>query len=41
VNAAGEIVAIVQMTTDRVGFGRGADIIRDRVGKYFAKPKQP
>jgi S1-C subfamily serine protease len=41
VNAAGEVVALVQMTTDRVGIGRGAKMIGERVGKYFAKPKQP
>lgn len=41
VNAQGEVVGMVQMTTDRIGFGRGADILRSRIGKYFAKPKQP
>lgn len=41
VNADGELVAVVQMTTDRSGLGRGVDIVRDRVGKWFAKPKQP
>ncbi len=40
VNANGEIVMMVQMTTTNTGIGRGADIIRKRVGKYFTRPKQ-
>lgn len=36
VNLKGEVVAIVQRTTDRSGIGVGADVIRDKMGKYFA-----
>lgn len=36
VNHDGEVVSIVQMTSDRVGFGRGVDVLRNKVGKYFA-----
>lgn len=39
VNAAGEVVAIVQLASANVGFGIGAEKIRDRVGKYFQKTK--
>lgn len=35
VNQAGEIVGIVQMGCCGVGIGRGADVIKDRVGRYF------
>lgn len=41
INQAGEVIALVQMTTDRVGIGRGAKMIKDRVGRYFPKPKTP
>jgi S1-C subfamily serine protease len=37
VNAAGEIVALVQLSSDRMGAGRGAHEIRKRVGKFFAR----
>jgi S1-C subfamily serine protease len=37
VNAAGEVVMIVQFGTDRVGMGVGAEEIGDRMGKFFAK----
>jgi S1-C subfamily serine protease len=37
VNAAGEVVMIVQMASDRVGLGIGADEIRRKVGRFFAK----
>jgi S1-C subfamily serine protease len=39
VNAAGEVVAIVQMSTSTSGIGRGVDLLRKRVGKYFTRPK--
>jgi S1-C subfamily serine protease len=35
VNLAGEVVMIVQMTSDRVGIGVGVEILKDRVGKYW------
>jgi S1-C subfamily serine protease len=41
VNASGEVVAVVQMSTSTFGIGRGSDTIRKRVGKYFTRPKQP
>ncbi len=37
VNSQGELVAIVQLGTDRMGLGRGAEFIKSKVGKYFAK----
>lgn len=37
VNNNGEVVAMVQMSSDRMGIGRGSDLIRQRVGKWFAK----
>jgi len=37
VNADGEVVMIVQLGTQIVGFGVGAEIIRDKTGKYFEK----
>lgn len=40
VNAAGEVVMIVQLGNAYVGLGRGAELIKDRVGKYFAKGVQ-
>lgn len=37
VNAKGEVVSIVQKTSDRVGVGQRLDKMRDKVGKYFAQ----
>lgn len=37
VNANGEVVAIVQMGAEGLGFGVGAKTIKDKVGKYFSK----
>lgn len=37
VNAAGEVVMIVQMASDRVGLGIGAEAIKQKVGRFFAK----
>jgi S1-C subfamily serine protease len=37
VNAAGELVMIVQLATDRVGLGVGAEVIKAKVGRFFAK----
>jgi S1-C subfamily serine protease len=39
VNEAGEMVMIVQMTSDRVGIGVGAKTIDRRVGRFFGKAK--
>jgi S1-C subfamily serine protease len=39
VNAAGEIVSIVQQASGLVGIGVGAETIRDKAGRYFEKPK--
>lgn len=39
VNEAGEMVMIVQMTSDRVGIGVGAKTIEKRVGRFFGKVK--
>jgi S1-C subfamily serine protease len=41
INAAGEVVMIVQMGTNSVGMGIGADTIRQKVGKYWEKPIKP
>lgn len=38
INADGEVVMIVQLGTPMVGFGVGAEVIKDRIGKYFSKP---
>lgn len=38
VNTNGEVVMIVQMANERMGLGRGAEMIKSKVGKYFAKP---
>lgn len=38
VNSSGDVVMIVQRGNDVVGLGRGAETIKSRVGKYFAKP---
>lgn len=35
VNAKGEVVSIVQLTTDRAGFGQQLQKLKDKVGKYF------
>lgn len=35
VNHAGEVVMVVQMGTPIVGFGVGAEVVRDKVGRYF------
>lgn len=37
VNLAGELVMIVQRASDRVGLGVGAELIKDRVGRFFEK----
>ncbi len=37
VNEAGEVVMIVQRASDRVGLGVGADTIKSKIGRYFAK----
>jgi S1-C subfamily serine protease len=41
VNASGEVVMMVQMGTNSVGMGVGAETIREKIGKYFEKTKQP
>lgn len=41
VNDNAEVVMIVLMSTDRVGLGVGAEIIRDKVGRFLEKPKVP
>lgn len=38
VNAAGEVVSIVQMASDRIGIGVGAETIRSKAGRYLPKP---
>ena len=37
VNRKGEVVLVVQLGSDSVGFGVGAEKINDRVGRYFEK----
>jgi S1-C subfamily serine protease len=37
INAAGEIVMVVQLTNPEAGWGVGAEVIADKVGKYFTK----
>lgn len=37
VNAAGEILLIVQRGSNTLGLGVGADIIRERMGRFFGK----
>lgn len=37
VNSKGEVVSIVQKTSDRVGVGQRLEKMRDRVGKYFTQ----
>jgi S1-C subfamily serine protease len=38
VNAGGEVVMMVQRTTPSVGIGVGAEVIKDKIGRYFEKP---
>jgi hypothetical protein len=38
INAAGEVVMIVQRANGLVGVGLGAEQIRSRVGRYLEKP---
>jgi S1-C subfamily serine protease len=38
VNANGELIAIIQLASDRIGLGKGAEQIKSKVGKYFAHP---
>lgn len=37
VNAAGEVVMIVQRASDRIGLGIGADTIRGKIGRFLVK----
>jgi S1-C subfamily serine protease len=37
INAAGEVVMVVQRGTDSVGIGVGADTIKSKVGRYWEK----
>lgn len=37
VNMSGEVVGVVQLGTNLVGFGVGAETIQDKVGRYFEK----
>jgi S1-C subfamily serine protease len=39
INAAGEVVMIVQMGTGSVGLGVGAETIRSKVGRHWEKPQ--
>lgn len=39
VNADGEVVMMVQMGTNSVGIGVGAETIKSKIGKYFEKAK--
>jgi S1-C subfamily serine protease len=39
INADGEVVMMVQLGTNSVGMGVGAETIRSRVGKYWEKPQ--
>jgi S1-C subfamily serine protease len=41
INAAGEVVMMVQRGTGSVGLGVGAETIRSKIGRYLEKPKQP
>ena len=41
INELGEVVMMVQLGTNSVGMGVGAETIRSRVGKYFEKPVKP
>lgn len=37
VNAAGEVVAVVQMTTESMGIGVGVKVIKDKTGRFWSK----
>jgi S1-C subfamily serine protease len=39
INAAGEVVMMVQRGSSSVGMGVGADVMRSKAGRYFEKPK--
>lgn len=39
VNGAGEVVMMVQRGTDSVGIGVGAETMRQKMGRYWGKPK--
>lgn len=39
INAAGEVVMMVQRSSDTTGIGVGADTLRQKVGRYWEKPK--
>jgi S1-C subfamily serine protease len=39
INAAGEVVMMVQRGTSSVGIGVGADTMRSKIGRYCEKPK--
>jgi S1-C subfamily serine protease len=39
VNAAGEVVLMVQLASDRVGLGVGAATIKSKIGRFFAGVK--
>jgi len=39
INAAGEVVSIVQRANNLLGIGVGAELIRSKVGRYLEKPK--
>jgi S1-C subfamily serine protease len=41
VNVEGDVVMVVQLGTPIVGFGVGAETIKDKVGKYFQRPAKP
>jgi S1-C subfamily serine protease len=41
VNADGHVVMVVQMSNSLMGIGRSAEVIKDRVGRFFEKVKQP
>lgn len=41
VNSAGQVVMIVQMGSDRLGLGIGADAITHAAGRFFEKPPHP
>jgi len=41
INAAGEVVMIVQRASGLVGIGVGAETIRDRIKRYLEKPAKP
>jgi S1-C subfamily serine protease len=37
INAAGEVVMMVQLGSNSVGFGYGAEKMKSKVGRYFRK----